>query len=237
MSTTGLVAAQLMNKSASLLNDTAKEVYTYEAQLPYFQMALDELQEAFELNNIPVTMKTTSPPIDVDIGETEINPIEGVAPNYPSDLIEIEQLWERLQGSTDPYIPLTKRNYLPHYLADQPVNSLVFWVWEDQKIKFIGATTDREVKLDYIKAIFPDTDDVNENTVIGIINARSFLQYRTAGLCAEFIMENPTRAGNLNNNAVLAGERSMGISIKGKQGVVKRRRPFRAAFKLTGNTW
>ena len=235
MSTTGLVASAVMDKAASLLNDTAKEVYTYVAQLPYLNMALAELQEEFELNGIPVTTKTTSPAIDIDIGTTELNPIQLAPPNYPEDLVEIEQIWERAQGSTDPYIPMTKRDFLPHYLEDQQVDSLVFWSWNDQIIKFIGATTDREVKLDYVKALF--TEDVNQNTVIGIINAQSFLQYRTAGLCAEFVGENPTRAASLNNFAVLAANRSMGISIKARQAVVHRRRPFRSAYKLTGNTW
>lgn len=236
MSTTSITAAQIMAKSASLLNDTAREIFTYDAQLPYLQMALDELQESFELNSIPVTTKSSTV-IEVDEGVTEITPIEGNPPNYPSDLIEIEQLWEREQGTDNAFIPMTKCNFLPHYMENQLVSNLIWWSWEEQIIKFLGATQDNEVKLDYVKAIFPDTDTINQNTVIGIMNSRSFLQFRTAGLCAEFIGENPTRAASLNNAAVMAGERSMGISIKAKQAVVKRRRPFRASWKANSRVW
>ena len=236
MSTTSLTTAQVMNKAASLLNDTAREIFTYAAQLPYLQMAIDELQEAFELNNVPLTMKTSAE-IEVDTGTVEINPIEGTAPNYPANLVEIEQLWERLQGTDDSYLPMTKRNFLPHYLENIIVPSLVFWSWNDQVIHFLGASTDRDVKLDYIAAKFPDTDDLDETSTIGVINARSFLQYRTAGLCAEFIGENQSRAQSLNGFAQLAADRSLGISVKAKQAVVKRRRPFRASFRTQGQIW
>lgn len=234
MSTTSISAGQMMDKSASLMNDTAKEVYTYEAQLPYFQMAVDELQEIFELNGIPVTQKSTDE-IIIEVGTTEVSSVEGPAPNYPANLIEIEQIWERLAGSSQPFLPMTKRDYLPHYLQDQNVDSLIFWVWNDQKIKFMGATTDREIKLDYVFAIFPDTDELTADSVLGVMNCRSALQFRTAGLCAEFIGENGVRADKLNGFAVSALERSLGISIKGKQQVMRRRRPFRAQYKTMGS--
>jgi hypothetical protein len=234
VSTTSITASQMMDKAASLMNDTAKEVYTYEAQLPYFQMAVDELQEIFELNNIPVTQASTVE-IDIDVGTTQVNPVEDPAPNYPANLIEIQQIWERLQGSTQPYLPMTKRDFLPHYLQDQNVDALVFWVWNEQRIKFMGATTDREIRLDYIFAIFPDTDELDQNSVLGVMNCRSFLQYRTAGLCSEFIGENSERATSLNNMAIMAIDRSLGISVKGKQQVMRRRRPFRATYKTMGS--
>lgn len=230
MSTTSLTAKQVMDRVAPLMNDSAKDVYTYTAQLPYLGMALDELMEEFQLNGIPVTQKTSAL-INVAVGVTEIAPAEGTAPNYPSNLVEIVQIWERLQGSSEQFIPVKKRDFLPHYV--QKVDSLIVWAWNEQKIKFLGATTAREVKLDYIFALFPDIDTMNENTVIGIINARSYLQYRTAGLCAEYIGENETRAASLNAAAVAAIYRSMGISIKAKQQVVHRRRPFRAAYKAS----
>ena len=233
MSTTSLTAQQVMDKSASLMNDTALTVYTYVAQLPYLQMALDELQEYFQLNNIPITNQTTSPGITVNIGIKAINPTDGpgviTAPNYPVDLVEIQGLWERLAGSTDPYVPMTQREFISHSLDDILVDSLIYWIFEDQRIKFIGATTAREVKIDYIKSIFPD--NIMTNTVIGIINARSFLYYRTAALCSQFIGENESRATQLNTFAQMALDRVTGIGIKGKQAIVTRRQPFMSSYK------
>ena len=222
-----------MDKAASLMNDTAKTTYTYVAQLPYLNMAFDELQELFELNNIPITNQTTSPPITVPVGTVVIGSVSGIgisgAPNYPADLIDIQGVYERLSGSNDPFVPMHQREFLPHALDNIPTESLDYWVWQTQQIKFIGALTPRQVTIDYIAAIF--VDELTDATVIGIINAKTFLYYRTAALCAQFISENPTRADQLNTFAILALDRVTGISVKGKQSIMTRRRPFMSAYK------
>lgn len=232
MSTTSLVASAVMDKAASLMNDTAKTVYSYTAQLPYLQMALDELQEEFELNNIPVT-NDTSAVITIQIGTTTISPVDGIgagpAPNYPEDVVEFQQLWERLSGSSEPYIPVRQVDYLPHNLDGLPVSELQYWSFIKQRIETFGATTIREVKIDYVAKLFPN--NINENTMIGLINAKSFLQYRTAALCSSFIGDNPTRAEALNTFAEMSRDRAVGISTKGKQSQPARRRPFMASYK------
>jgi len=238
MSTTILTAATVMDRAASLMNDTAKTTYTYVAQLPYLNMAADELEESFELNNVPITNQTSAV-IEVPVGTTIINPTSGwptsavnATPYYPDDLIEIQQLWQRLNGTTDPFIPMTRDEFLKHIFDDLPVDSLIWWIWQDQRIKLIGALTAREVKVDYIKALIPN--ELTASSTIGIINARSFLYYRTAALCSQFIGENKTRADELNIFAGLALDRSMGISTKGRQAITTRRRPFMASYKTRG---
>jgi len=238
MSTTILTAATVMDRAASLMNDTAKTTYTYVAQLPYLNMAADELEESFELNNVPITNQTSAV-IEVPVGTTIINPTSGwptsavnATPYYPDDLIEIQQLWERLNGTTDSFIPMTRDEFLKHIFDDLPVDSLIWWIWQDQRIKLIGALTAREVKVDYIKALIPN--ELTASSTIGIINARSFLYYRTAALCSQFIGENKTRADELNAFAILALDRSMGISTKGRQAITNRRRPFMASYKSRG---
>lgn len=232
--TTNLTVIQVLKRSASLMNDTARSVYTYTVQLPYLNMAFDELQEAFELNNIPVTNQTATPtPVTIPVGTTSINPTAGIGdvtpPNYPEDLVEIQGLYERLAGSNDPFVPMHQREFLPHALDNIPTESLQYWIWQDQKIKFIGATTPREVKIDYIKALFQA--DLGQSSVIGVINARSFLYYRTAALCSQFVGNNKSRADELNGFAQLAMDRVTGIGVKGKQAIQTRRRPFMGAYK------
>jgi hypothetical protein len=221
-----------MDKSASLMNDTARTVYTYDAQMPYLNMALKELEEHFQLNNIPVTNQTATE-ITVPVGTVAIGPFDGVGsgvtPTYPQDLVEIQGLYERLAGTTDPFIPVAKRSFLPHPIDDLPTESLQYWAWQDQRIKFVGATTEREVKLDYIAAIFPEIQ--NQASVIGVINAGSFLWYRTAGLCTQFIGENQSRATELNGFALMALDRVTGIGTKARQNIITRRKPFMAAYK------
>lgn len=231
MATTSLTAGEVMDAAASLMNDTAQTVYTYVVQLPYLNMAIDELREYMELNNTPVSNETSAI-IEVDVGETAIVSVTAstTQPNYPTNMVEIQQLWERLQGSSEPYIPMYHREFLPHYLDDIPVTNLVYWSWINQEIRFIGATTDRDVKLDYIQEFLAEAAD--EDSVIGIINAKSYLQYKTAALCSSFIGENPTRSAELNGLAELAKERVLGIGTKGRQDIITRRKPFLASYKM-----
>ena len=222
-----------MDKSASLMNDTLKTIYTYTAQMPYLNMALSELEEHFQLNNISVTNES-SVPIIIPIGTTEISAFDGVGagvtPTYPQDLVEIQGIYERLSGSTTPYTPLTKREFLPH--PTEPVSSIQYWAWESQKIKFPAALSIREIKIDYIKTIFPEV--TNHAAVIGVINAKTFLFYRTAALCTQFIGENKSRADELNSFALMALDRVTGIGTKAKQSITTRRRPFMASYKSRG---
>ena len=232
MSTTDFTVANILDLTASLMNDTAKTVYTYTAMLPYFNMALAIMQEELELNEIPV-MELTSSGTTVDVGITAIVASSTTQPTYPSDLVEIQQLWERLAGSSDPFTPMYKQDFLPHYLDDIPVDQLVYWTWLNQEIQFVGATTPREVKIDYIRQRF--TNSVSDTTtVIDVMNSRTFLEFKTAALCSRYIGENTTRADSLDRDAELAKQRMLAISVKGKQDIATRRKPFLAGYKMRG---
>lgn len=231
MSTTNLTAGEVIDRAAALMNDPARTDYTYTAVLPYLNMAIDELVENLEESNSSPT-NMTSAVITVPVGSYQITPAESVTtPHYPSDLVEIQEVGERLSGTEDVFMRLGRREFMQAFPA---TNSLLFWVWEDQIIKFNpnGATTIREIELKYVrKAISLATSDAS---VIGTINARSFLAYKTAALCSMFIGENETRAQVLNEQAELALERLTGINNKGRQQVMTRHRPFRAAYKARG---
>lgn len=233
MSVAQLVASTVMDGAASLLNDTAKSVYTYTAQLPYLRIAMQELQELFELNNIPVT-QNVSAIITVAAGVTAITyDAAGTPanPKLPDDMVEPAQLWERAQG-VDPFIPMTRRDYLPHYLEDIQSNQFIYFVWMEQQIQFLAADQNNDIKIDYIRQLF--TTIADQNTQINVINATTFLEYRTAGLCAEFIERNMSSAQGLNIYAIQGMDRVTGISSKSKQTIMTRRRPFRAGYKKRG---
>lgn len=231
MSAPDLLAGTVMDRAASLLNDTAKTVYTYAAQTPYINIAMQELQEHFELNSIPVS-EAVSAVINVPTGVTSINYNAIGAPRLPDDMVEPLQLWER-QAGIDPFTPMTRVGFLPHNLETQPpTNQLIYWAWISQSIKLMPSNQSNDVKIDYIRYLFTTITD--QNTPIGIINAATFLEYRTAGLCAEFIERNITSANSLNAMAVLSLDRVTGIGAKGKQAINTRRRPFRSGYKKRG---
>jgi hypothetical protein len=230
MATVDLVASTVLAKASTLLNDTARTTYTYASVLPYLQLALQELQEIFELNNIPAT-QLSSALINIPAGVTQII-FNGIGvPTLPDDMIEPQQLWEREEG-VDPYIPMGRRDYIPHNFEGTLTGKFSFYTWENNIIKFLPANRDNDIKIDYIKTIF--TPLVDENSLINCINAATFLEYRSAALCAEFIERNQASANSLNQYAILALDRATGIGVKGKQTILTRRRPFRAGFKKRG---
>lgn len=232
MSSISATANDVFTNAAALLNDQAQSNFTDAVQMPYLNMALLELQETFEQNNIPVT-NDTSAVIQVDEGITEIG--FNTSPALPSDLIDIQYIWQRVRD-TNPWVPLTPRlDFLPEYNDDVEVPYFFYWAWQDQMIKLQAANNDMDLKLDYIKSIFATV--TSSTDILGVVNCLSFLQYRTAALCAQFIGENKTRADDLNAFAVLALDRSLGIGTKGTQAILTRRRPFRQSYKTRGNGW
>lgn len=232
MSTTNLTAGTVMDRIASLMNDTAKTKYTYANMLPYLNMAIDSLMEEMEASDMsPTSVQTTY--IVVTSGQTQITPDESATlPHYPTDLIEIQRLWERLNGSVNSFYPMTRRDGGLNYRS--ATESLIEWAWQNQIIQFVasGATTDREIQLDYIAIAMPQATD--ENTVLGMINAKSYLAFKGAAYCAMFIGENETRAGALDKEADDALNNALGISAKGRQQIFTRRRPFRSSYKARG---
>ena len=217
-----------MNQSAALMNDAAKSVYSFTIQIPYLNMALQELQEIFELNNVPVTDTVTSSPISVPAGDTRLAFAPAATPNLPADLIEPKVVWERQTG-IDPYVPMNRVDFLPRNMEGVEITQLVNYTWQSQEIRFLASNQINQIKIDYIRNLFSaftaSTDEVS------IVNTQSFLEYRTAGLLAQFCGENPTRAQSLNQDAVLALDRSVGIGTKGRQVINIRHRPFRSSYK------
>lgn len=230
MAASDLTAGTVMNGAASLMNDTNRTVYTYAAQIPYLRIALQELRESYELNSIPVTENRSSV-IQINSGVTEIiynatgTPTN---PKLPDDMAEPKQLWERARN-IDPYTPMSKVDFLPAYMEGVQIPQFLIYSWQDQKIKVLPANRNNDIKIDYVKELFQSI--VDENSLINVVNAVTALQFRTAGLLAEFIERNLTSANGLNAAAQLALDRAEGIGIKGKQSIVTRRRPFRSGYK------
>lgn len=231
--TPSVVASDIMDISASLLNDTAKSIYTYAIQLPYLKKAMVELREHLEYNNVPVTNTVSAIitiPAAITTGTTTIN--FASTPALPGDLVEIQQAWERLTG-TDPFVPLTRVEFLPHYLEGALMNQFVYWSWQGNGFTVLNANQTNDVKLDYIAELI-NSDTITQTSVIGVINSRSFLEYRTASLIAKFVSFNDDTADALNSEAVNALDRSLGIESKARQAIYTRHRPFRAGWKSRG---
>lgn len=227
--------SQILELSAGLLNDSDRDNYTDLVELPYYNIARIELEKIFELNNIPVTNETSAI-VNVPAGITAIG--FDTIPELPSDLVEIQRLYESFENQ-NVFVPVTKKEYLTPYQpgAAVPVALFGVWAWIGQEIRVFESLNDIDLKIDYIRHLFTFLDESDLNNKNIIINTDDYFFYRVAGLCARFIMHDAGRADALDGNAAGALLTSLGISIKGKQPIMTRRRPFRASFKARRNIY
>lgn len=217
-----LTAGDIFGDVRAHLNDLANAIFTDAVQLPFLNIAADELQQELEHHNIGVTNAVESD-IAIAAGVTELSGL-----NIPSGLVEIENIYERITGGGNEYQLMQRMNFLP---SVNPQTSYLYWyAYNDQKIQFVGSTSDEQLKIEYIKRRIPKI--INAATTIDINGARSVLAYRTAGLCSSDIGENESRAEGMNTNAAIRLETLLAINLKGKQAINVRRRPFRAGFKF-----
>lgn len=214
---------------ALLMNDADQSNYNNVNCLPYLNLALDELQELYEQNDIPVT-HATSAAIVIPAGIFSIG--FDTNPALPSNLIEIVQLWESGQ-QLDEWIPMDKRDFLPHYLQNQIlINQFLIWAWKGGRIEVIPANSPNNLKIDFTCSIFNTPiliKDINVN--LPFTNIKTYLEYKTAALCAMFMAENQSRALALDSLGITALSRALAIPIKGQQSIVTRRKPFRYSLK------
>src|ERR1700688_2027544 len=137
---------------SGLMNDFSQSQYTNDVCLPFLNLALDELQELFELNGIPVTNEHTPAAITVPAGVNLINFTTG--PALPADLIEIQELWESPTGLNN-WTPMVKKDFIPHYLEDNTAISMfLIWSWEHGSINLIAANSIIDLKIDYTSNMF-----------------------------------------------------------------------------------
>lgn len=212
-----------MDKSAALLNDVEKQRYTYAAQFPYLEIALNDFKMIAQLNNVSVSNQRSSV-LTIPAGMTVIS--SDTTPALPTDLVSIISLYEN-NLTIGQFIELGRRNSL--IPTDGQQSYFGVYAWNNNEIQLPSAIGVVYLKIDYVSTLFSTV--VDENSQIKVINADSFLYYRTAAHCARYIGEDVERAGVLDGEAGIKIDQILGIESKSKQGMSTRRRPFRASFK------
>lgn len=227
MATPNFTAGDVMTKVRALLNDQAGQYYSDTVQVPYLQIAIDELREYLELSNSPVT-NLTDTVLVVPAGTTLINYV--TVPALPQDLVDIRQLWYRQTGQ-GPYVPVTRRDFLPHWNDGLDLYSYLYWAWYDNAVHLPASSQINDIKLDYIRQI---DNVVDANSQLSLINGQSFLNYRTAALLCRYVKNDVEKAQDMDINAQTSLDRTIGIESKGRQTIMTRRKPFRKAYNNRG---
>jgi len=221
-----VTASVIFARAAAYLNDASQALFSNNVLLPFGQAAQEELAEKLEENNVEATNELSS----VLVVTTAMTDIGGsTGPAFPNDLVEIQTILERTQGSNEDFVEMTKAEFLPPFVTK--TEALIYWVFQNQTVQFIGATTNREIKLQYIGLTLAAI--TGPNSSISLWQAKSFLAYRTAALAAILVTEDKVRGDELNAYAGLAMDRLLNINSKGKTSITTRRRPFMATFKKT----
>jgi 2C-methyl-D-erythritol 2,4-cyclodiphosphate synthase len=219
-----ITSAEVMEDVATLMNDTARRTYKDAAVLPYLRIAMKDLANEFQLNDIPISIET-SDVITLTAGVTSIG--FTTDPKLPDDLLEIICLWERTSGTSNQWVEMEKRFILPQSLENQNVTQFLIYAWNNLEIRLIASTADIDLKIDYIRSVFPRRLLIEEiNVPLRIQTGGQYLVFHTASLCSMYVGENETRAQVLDSQAREALDKEMGIPIKGTQQISTRRRPF-----------
>jgi len=222
--------ASVLNDVRVFLNDTNQTYFNNTVLAGPFRIAYRDLRDELFDNQIRVTGET-SEAIEITTSMRDIGGPTG--PALPTNFVVPVLLWERESGSDADYFLMNEVRTLPK--SSVLTAYLQWWTYQNQIIKFLGATTDRQVKIDYIANTlgFPEAPEDRLN----VFNCASFLAYRTAGLAAEFQGENAERAASLNANAQGAIDKLINLDVKNQQSMPVRRRPFMANYKRSGGNW
>lgn len=224
--------ADIMFDAAALLNDQGRGIYTNTNLLAYYNMAVVKLERIFQKNNIPVTNAvSTIITVPADTGRIAF---VGTVPQLPANLIDIRDVWQSGVGLNQ-WTQLDRKTFLPTYLEGTQINQFQYWAWIEQELRLLPANAPNDLKLDYIKSLLPRILISQITEPMEIIGAKEFLYHWTAGLAAQFMGENKTRADDLYLLAEAALEDNLGISVKSQQNIPVRRRPYRGRYKTVGN--
>jgi len=211
--------SDVFDKARAVLNDTlvvGGTIYNDGALLPLVKIANDELGDYLITNGVTV-QKQVVKDILVPAGVTELD--------IPDNIVNPITLYEKAQGA--PNSDYDKMNEKVWDSNAPQSTALHVWVWRDQKVLFIGATTPRMVRLDYNRLL---ADIVDENSQVEVIGSTNFLGFRTGALGARHIGENPVKANELDLEAIRFRDNLLQIGVRKNQAHRGRRRPFRLPF-------
>jgi hypothetical protein len=190
----------------------------YAALIPFLQEAFRDLQNELFLNGLPVLHKTALL-LNFPAGTTALTLTS--TPALPSDIIVPVTLFERDAGaSAEDFDEMVEKSWLPEEQQDE---ELTYWQWEGQQINFLGATTARDLQLNYdaglpLPALFADT--------LGFTDAEFYIAPKTAAYAAESI-DRYKRGETLHAQAESKLSKIIRANVKNQQSLPVRRRPYR----------
>jgi len=209
-------AGDVMDTAASLLNDTARTLFSYTVQLPYLKMAQQTLEQSLIRNEIPLSL-ISEYTATVSAGDVSLS--------LPTSFFLPVSLMESAVGASAEDFSTMKEVANVKDLRIEQDSTLVYWDYRHNCINFVGATADRTVRLYYWRTLAEITSSGSNEPVKG---ANNYLSFKTAALVARYIMASGERADYLEAESMGSLDLLLDILTKNTQGVRVRRLPFRA---------
>lgn len=195
------------------INDVDAENFDDDRLIPYMAMAMRDLVSKLELNEIPSYNEISA-----------VIPVLALATTLtlPADFRTPIKLEERAQGDTSNlFVKMDQKEWEPNMF---PQTSLLYWTYREDSIKFLGATTNRDVKL-YYQTIGQAISSVN--SVITVIGLENVLGLLTAQLFATFGLRNLEIAGFIEKQFERQWDEFSRRRVKGNQSMPIKRPSFR----------
>lgn len=225
--------AQICGKARALLNDVAATRYTNQVLLPFVQQAIDELESDLRLNGIP-SNETQSSILSVPALTTVIK-YSGTTPVLPNNLLEPIKLEEKSSSEgIFQFRPMVKTMFEPRLKQD---TFLRYWWWQEQALKFVGASVARDVQITFQWGFPLLTDPVVPSETVPHNASLLFLGTKTGALAAELIAQNHARASVLQDEASVHLKKLVRTAVKTEQFLAVRRRPFTNPLRVFGGRY
>lgn len=217
-----VLASDIMDASAVLLNDASLSLFTYTTQLPYLKRANQVLEQILIGYGLDV-QRQQSAPISVGVGALVVT--------LPADFLLPIKLFERAGGNVnDPWTLMSEGDWNPESVTQ--LTTLRYWAFYNNAINLVGATVARDVLLEYDRmlAVTSGSSSPQDNYLMS-----AFLSSKTAEFCARYIGLNETMANAIRDNEVLAAEDMLvRIYVLEDQGTRQRRPRFSAQRNQIG---
>jgi len=218
-----VTVGQVLQTAATHLNDSQRKFWQDDVLITFLQEAYRDLSIELYLNGLPTTDKTIILP-NFMAGSTIIGP--ATTPAIPSDIVLPVKLWERDAGAQfEDFIEMLRKKWEPSYQPDQDLN---YWLWQGQNLVFVGATANKDIRLDY-EASLPMVESTSDT--IGFINGEIYLAPKTAAYAAKSINRNAF-AELKDGEAFVKLDKIIAANVKNQQAIPVRRRPYRRQNNL-----
>jgi hypothetical protein len=162
----------------ALLNDTqvaGGEIYTDTALQPFLASKYEEMFAEMLKEQVPAIERIAT--YTVTAGTTSVTP----ATMSVAGLGEIVSLEERTAGSSEKFYPVTETDTLSQSAQSDRLRE---FEWREDKFNFIGATTNREIRLTYyVSGACPGDAPPAQSLVID--GSKNFLAHATAAAAGE----------------------------------------------------